>query len=72
MAAVPRMTHEAWPAWTKGVFVLGSVILVVLGVLSMLMSKHQGGGFLGLACLIVGVLYLFGLIVKPRWLDDPR
>lgn len=71
MAVVPRMNHEGWPTWTKFVFVLGSIVMVVLGILSILMSKHTGGGILGLVLAIVGVLYLIGLLISPRWIDDP-
>jgi len=65
------MAHEGWPGWAKAVFVLGALALVVLGIISILISQHQGGGWLGVACIVVGVLYLFGLLVKPRWIDNP-
>jgi|GEM_PF-1328345 len=71
MAVVPRMSHEGWPTWTKFVFVVLSIVMVVLGVLSIIMSKHTGGGVLGAIVAVIGLLYLFGLIISPRWIDDP-
>lgn len=65
------MAHEGWPAWAKLVFVIGALALVVLGIISILISQHTGGAILGIACIVVGLLYLFGLLVKPRWVNDP-
>jgi len=66
-----RMAHEGWPVWAKMVFVIGALALVILGIISILISQHTGGAVLGIICVVVGALYLFGLFIKPNWLSDP-
>lgn len=71
MAHVPRMSHEGWPGWAKLVFILGALAMVILGIISILGSKHTGGAVLGIISAVVGALYLIGLFFSPRWLKDP-
>lgn len=70
MAQVPRMRHEGWPRWTKVFFLFGALSLVVAGIILIIGARHSDW-WLGLISLVVGALYLFGLLISPRWVRDP-
>lgn len=70
MAVVPRMRHEGWPAWTKAVFTLATIALIVVGILQIIQSRH-GEWVLGLISIIAGAVFFIGLQIWPKWINDP-
>lgn len=70
MAMVPRMKHEGWPGWAKMFFILGSLALIVCGILVVISSTH-GQAVLGIISIVVGAVFLFFWLANPRWRDDP-
>lgn len=71
---MPSMSIErprGWPTWAIALFFLGALFLVVGGVISIIVSRHEGGSALGVAAIIVGAIYL---IVAPKrwWFSDAR
>lgn len=70
MAYVPRMTHEAWPAWAKLFFVVGALLLLLCGIMAVIITQHTGGAVLGIISIVVALLFLYGLFIRG-WLTDP-
>lgn len=59
---------RGFPAWAILLFWLGSLFLIVGGVISILGDKHEGSALLGGVCIAVGVAYIIlGGLRRGRW-----
>jgi len=69
LAYQPSLTRGLWPSFAKPIFLLGALLLLIAGVVSIIFALHTSGVILGAIGVIVSLIVFFGIFTRG-WLDS--
>lgn len=69
MAYQPSSTFGLWPSFAKPIFLLGALLLLIAGILSIIFALHSSGVILGIIGVVVALIMFFGIFTRG-WLTS--
>jgi len=69
MAYTPSLTRGLWPSLAKPIFLLGALLLLIAGIVSIIFAAQASGVILGIIGIIVALLMFFGIFTRG-WLSS--
>jgi len=67
MAYQPSSTYGLWPSFAKPIFLLGALLLLIAGIVSIIFAAQSTGIILGIIGIVIALIMGFGILTRG-WL----